>query len=46
MVSTAKIYTLKLVPKLKLNKSLKLVLVDMESNNSILMQKDMTGMAK
>ena len=34
MVSRAKIYVLKLVPKLKSNKSLKLLLVDMKANSS------------
>ena len=46
MVSTAKIYMLKLVPKLKTKKLLKLELVDMKENSSILMRLEMTGMAQ
>ena len=37
---------LKLVPKLKTNKSLKLLLVDTEVNSSILMRLQMAGMAQ
>ena len=37
MVRTAKLYMLKLFPKLKINKSLKL-LVDMKPNSSMLMR--------
>ena len=37
---------LKLVPKLKINKSLKLLLVNMKANSSILMRLEMTGMAQ
>ena len=37
MVSTAKVYMLELVPKLKTNKSLKLLLLDIKANSSILM---------
>ena len=36
MVNKAKLYMLKLVPKLKTNKSLKLLLVNMKANSSIL----------
>ena len=45
MVSTAKLQMLvQLVPKLKTNKSLKLLLVDTKVNSSILMSLEMTGM--
>ena len=37
---------LKLVIKLKTNKSLKLLLVDMKVNNSMLMRLEMEGMAQ
>ena len=37
---------LKLVPKLKTNKSLKLLLVDLEANSSILMRLAIAGMAQ
>ena len=46
MVSTAKLYMLKLVPKLKTNKLLKLLLVDMKANSSIFMRLEMAWMAK
>ena len=46
MVSTAKLCILKLVPKLKTNKSLKLLLVDIKANSSILMRLKMAGMAQ
>ena len=46
MVSTAKLCILKLVPKLKTNKSLKLLLVDIKANSSILMRLKMSGMAQ
>ena len=46
MVSTAKLCMLKLVPKLKTNKSLKLLLVDIKANSSILMRLKMSGMAQ
>ena len=46
MVSTAELYMLQLVPKLKTNKSLKLVLVDMKANSSIFMRLEMAGMAQ
>ena len=46
MVRTAKLYMLKLVPKLKTNKSMKLLLVDMKANSSILMRLEMAGMAQ
>ena len=46
MVSTVKLYMLKLVPKLKTNKSLKLLLVDMKANSSILMRLEMAGIAQ
>ena len=41
-----KSYTLKLAPKLKRNKLLKLLLVDMKENNSTLMRLGMGGMAE
>ena len=44
MVSTGKLYMLKLVPKT--NKSLKLLLVGMRVNSSILMRLVMTAMAQ
>ena len=44
MVSTGKLYMLKLVPKT--NKSLKLLLVGMRVNSSILMRLVMTMMAQ
>ena len=37
MVSTAKIYILKLLPNLKSKKSLKLILVEMNASSSILL---------
>ena len=46
MVSTAKLYMLKLVPKLKTNKSSKLLLADMKANSSILMRLEMAGIAQ
>ena len=46
MVSTAQVYILKLVPKIKTVKSLKLLLVDMKANSSILMRIEMTGMTQ
>ena len=46
MVSTVKLYMLKLVPKLKTNKSLKSLLVDMKTNSSILMRLEIGGMAQ
>ena len=46
MVSTAKLYMLKLVPKLKTNKLLKLLLVDMKANSSIFMTLEMAWMAQ
>ena len=46
MVNAAKLYMLKLVPKLKTNKLLKLLLVDGKTNNSIFMRFDMAGMAQ
>ena len=46
MVSTAKLSTLKLVPKFKTIRSLKLLLVDMKANSSILMRLEMAGMAQ
>ena len=41
MVSTTKLYMLKLFPKLKTNKSLKLLLLDMKTNSTILMRFEM-----
>ena len=46
MVRTAKLYMLKLVPKLKTNKSMKLLLVDMKANSSILMRLEMARVAQ
>ena len=46
MVSTAQVYILKLVPKIKTVKSLKLLLVDMKANSSILMRIEMKGMTQ
>ena len=46
MVSTAELYMLQLVPKLKTNKSLKLLLVDMKANSSIFMRLEIAGMAQ
>ena len=46
MSSTAKLYLLKLVPKLKANKSLKLLLVDKKANSSIFMRLELVGMAQ
>ena len=45
MVSTAKIYMLKLFFKLKTNKLLKLLLVDTKSNSSILIRFEMARIA-
>ena len=42
----AEIYKLKLIPKLKTKKSLKLLLVDMKSNSRILMRLEMAGMTQ
>ena len=46
MVNIAKTYMLKLVSKLKRKKLLKLELVDMKENSSILMRLEMRGMAQ
>ena len=46
MVSTAKLYMLKLVIKSKTNKLLKLILVDVKGNSSKLMRLEMAGMAQ
>ena len=46
MVSTVKLSMLKLVPKLKKNKSLKSLLVDIKANSIILMRLKMAGMAQ
>ena len=46
MSSTVKLYLLKLVPKLKANKSLKLLLVDIKANSSIFMRLELVGMAQ
>lgn len=46
MVSRAKLYKLKLVPELKTNKSLNLLLVDTKANSSIFMRLEMVRMAK
>ena len=45
MVSTSKLYMLKVVFKLKTSKSLKLLLVDMKANN-ILVRLEMTGIVQ
>ena len=46
MVSRAKLYKLKLVPELKTNKSLNLLLVDTKANSSIFMRLEMVRMKK
>ena len=46
MVRKAKLYMLKLVSKLKTNKSMKLLLIDMKANSSILMRLEMAEMAQ
>ena len=46
MVGKMEFYMFKLVIKLKTNKSLKLLLVDMKANSSILMRLEMAGMAE
>ena len=46
MVKIAKVYMLKLIPKLKTNKPLKLQLVDIKANSSILRRLEMIGMAQ
>ena len=46
MVRTAKLYMLKLISKLKINKLLKLLLVDMKANSSILMRVEWEGMTQ
>ena len=46
MASTEKLYMLKLVLKVKINKSLKLLLVDVKANSSILVRLEMAGMAQ
>ena len=46
MVSRAKLYKLKLVPELKTNKSLNLLLVDTKANSSIFMRLEMVRMTK
>ena len=49
MISRAKLYTLQLVPKLKTNRLLKPLLVDMKANSSILsilMRLKMAGISK
>ena len=46
MVNAAKVYMLKLVFKLKANKSLKLLLFDVIANSSILIGLEITGMAQ
>ena len=45
MVGTTKAYMLKLVHKLKIKKSLKLLLVDMKTHSSIFMRLEMAEMA-
>ena len=46
MVITVKLYMLKLVPILKSSKSLKLLLVDMKVDSSVLMRLKMVGMTQ
>ena len=46
MVGRAKLYMLKLVPKLKTNKPLKLLLVAMKANSSMLMRLEMARIAQ
>ena len=46
MGMTAKIQMLKLVPMLNINKTLKLLLVDIKANSSVLMRLEMAGMAQ
>lgn len=46
MVSTAKVYMLKLFPKSKTNKSMKLLLADMKFNSSILMKLEIVGVER
>ena len=46
MVNAAKMCVLKLIPKSKSNRSLKLLLVYMKANNSILMRLEMPGVAQ
>ena len=46
IVSTVKICMLKLVTKLKSKKSLKLLLVDIKANSSLLMRLEMAVMAQ
>ena len=46
MISTAKISMLKLVPKLKSNKLLKFLLLDMKANSIMLMRLDTTEIAQ
>ena len=43
MVSTGKVYILKLVPKLKTNNSVKLLLFDMKVNSRFLMRLETNG---
>ena len=46
IANIAKIYLLKLVPELKRKKLLKLLLVDVKANSSILMRFEMTGISE
>ena len=46
MVGTAKVYMLKLVPKMTTKKSLKFQLADMKANSSILMTLKMAGVTQ
>lgn len=46
MVSTAKVYMLKLFPKLKTNQSMKLLLAAMKYNSSMLMKLEMVGVER
>ena len=46
MGMTAKIQMLMLVPMLNINKTLKLLLVDIKANSSVLMRLEMAGMAQ
>ena len=46
MANTAKLYLVKLVLKVKISKSLKLLVVDVKENSSILVRLEMAGMAQ
>ena len=46
IISNTKIYMFKLVPKLKVNKFLNLLLANMKANSSILMRLEIAGLAQ